>query len=414
MRTSRSKSRKPAVAIPVNARSAAWRFVTAFGLISLLADVVYEGARSVTGPYLATLGASATMVGVVTGVGEAFALAGRLGTGPLADRTRAYWPLVLAGYGASMVAVPALGLSSLLWIAAALVLVERAGKAIRSPAKDVMLSHAASVVGRGKGFAVHEAIDQIGAVVGPLLVAATLVITAANYHAAFLALALPAVAVMVLLVRLRRRVPDPARFEAAEPDAAASTTANADAGRLPRLFWAYLAFTVVTTIGYATFGVLSFHLATQRVVPVALIPVVYAAAMGVDALAALGSGWLYDHVGLRVLGAVPALSAVVPALAFTTTAGLAIAGVLAWGAVLGLQESTMRAAVADLVPAARRGTAYGIFAAGFGASAFAGGALVGALYDQSIHTLVITVTAIQALALLVFAGLLAGYRHRGQ
>lgn len=387
-------------------RWTAWRFVTAFGVVSLLSDLVYEGARSVVGPYLATLGASAALVGLVTGLGEAFALVGRLGTGPLADRTRAYWPLVLTGYAVTMLAVPALGLTSALWLAAVFVIAERAGKAIRSPAKDVMLSHAASAVGRGKGFAVHEAIDQIGAVGGPLIVAAVLATTGNAYRPAFLALAVPAVLVMALLLWLRRRVPDPGRFELAAAPATAGIAEAPDGTRLPRMFWTYLGFTALTTLGYATFGVLAFHLAHRHVLPVAVIPVVYAAAMGVDAIAALASGWLYDRIGLRVLAVVPMLSAVVPVLAFTTAPGVAVAGVLVWGAVLGLQESTMRAAVADLVPTVRRGTAYGIFAAGFGAATLAGGALTGVLYDRSVTALIVTVVAAQALAMLAFLGLM--------
>jgi hypothetical protein len=335
-----------------------WRFVTGFGVVSLLSDLAYEGARSVIGPFLGTLGASAALVGLVTGLGEAFAWTGRLATGPLADRTRAYWPLTVAGYGLAMLAVPALGLASTLWLASILVVAERTGKAIRSPAKDVMLSHAAAAVGRGKGFGVHEALDQIGAIAGPLTVAALLAATADDYRTTFLALALPGAAVMVLLLRLRVAVPDPARFEPA-PSSAATTPSRTV--RLPRRYWTYLAFAVTTTTGYATFGVLAFHLANRGVLSLALIPVVYAGAMGVDALAALASGWLYDRAGQRVLAAVPILSTVA-LLAFTTNPAIAITGVLVWGAVLGIQESTMRAAVADLVPHARRGTAYGIFA----------------------------------------------------
>jgi MFS family permease len=206
---------------------------------------------------------------------------------------------------------------------------------------------------------------------------------------------------MVLLLWLRHRVGDPARFE----PVAATAPRPSDSARLPRAFWTYLGFTAMTTVGYATFGVLSFHLAHRQVMPIAAIPVVYAAAMGVDAVAALASGWLYDRVGLRVLTAVPILSAVVPALAFTTTPTLAVAGVLAWGAVLGLQESTMRAAVADLVPTARRGTAYGVFAAGFGVATFAGGVLAGALYDRSVTALIVTVAVIQSVALIVLLSL---------
>lgn len=374
-------------------RMSPWRFVVAFGVISLLADVVYEGARAVTGPFLASLGASAALVGLITGLGEAFALAGRLGTGPLADRTRAYWPLTLAGYALTVAAVPLLGFTTALWMAAGLVIAERAGKAIRSPAKDVLLSHAAAAVGRGRGFAVHEALDQIGALLGPLTVAGILVLSGGDYRTAFWALALPGVAVLVLLARLRKRVPDPHHYE---------PTSSDEKVPLPRAFWGYLAFTVLTTLGYATFGVLSFHLADQRLVPIAVIPVVYAAAMIVDAVAAVATGWLYDRIGRRSLIAVPILSAAIPPLAFQHNTGLAITGILLWGAVLGIQESTMRAAVADLVPIQRRGTAYGIFAAGFGAATLAGSTLIGALYTHSLTTTIVVVAAIQAMALLLF------------
>ncbi len=374
-------------------RISAWRFVVWFGVVSLLADVVYEGARSVSGPYLASLGASAVVVGVVTGAGEAVALAGRLATGPLTDRTRAYWPIAVAGYGVTLLAVPLLGVFPALGVVAALFLLERAGKAIRSPAKDVMLSHASAAVGRGKGFAVHEALDQIGALAGPLLVALLLAVTG-GYRIGFLALAVPGAVALLLLARLWLAVPNPRVYEPEPAD-----PAGADDGRLPPVFWRYLWFVAVTTSGYATFGVLGYHLAVRHVLPVAMIPVGYAVAMAVDGLAALGAGWLYDRIGLRSLVAVPVFAALTPVLAFTSSAVTAVAGVLVWAVVLGIQESTMRAAVADLVPTVRRGTAYGIFAAAYGVAALAGGALTGYLYGRSITALIIVVAVIQLVAL---------------
>ncbi|BCI87408.1 hypothetical protein NIIDMKKI_26140 [Mycobacterium kansasii] len=152
----------------------AWRFVAVFGVVSLLADFVYEGARSITGPLLASLGATGLVVGVVTGIGEAAALALRLVSGPLADRTRRFWAWTVAGYALTLITVPLLGVAGALWVACSLVIAERVGKAVRSPAKDTLLSHAASVTGRGRGFAVHEALDQVGAVIGPLTVAGCL------------------------------------------------------------------------------------------------------------------------------------------------------------------------------------------------------------------------------------------------
>jgi predicted MFS family arabinose efflux permease len=243
-----------------------------------------------------------------------------------------------------------------------------------------------------------------------LLVAAVLAVTAQNYRPAFLALVVPGVAAMLLLLWLRAGVPDPHRFEPGLRPGAAPALAGV---RLPRLFWIYLAFTVLTTAGYATFGVLSFHLATRHVVPVVAIPVVYAAAMGVDAFAALASGWLYDRIGVRILAAVPVLTAVIPLAAFTTIPATAVVGALAWGAVLGLQESTMRAAIADIVPAARRGTAYGVFAAGLGGATLVGGLLTGALYGYSITAVIVTVAGIQAVALAVFLAIVLPASRRG-
>src|SRR4051812_27625971 len=126
--------------------------------------MVYEGARSLYGPLLATLGASATAVGLVTGAGEATALLLRLVSGPFADRTRRYWPLTLLGYALTAVCVPLMALTPALGVAglavaAALILAERLGKAIRSPAKSALLADAAERVGLGRGLGVHKALD---------------------------------------------------------------------------------------------------------------------------------------------------------------------------------------------------------------------------------------------------------------
>ncbi|SFY49613.1 MFS transporter [Streptomyces sp. F-1] len=383
------------------ARMSPWRFVVWFGTVSLLADVVYEGARSVTGPLLASLGASALLVGVVTGAGEAAALGLRLVSGPLADRTGRFWGLAIGGYALTVVSVPLLGVAGVLWAACVLVIAERVGKAVRSPAKDTLLSHAAAATGRGRGFAVHEALDQIGALVGPLLVAGVLALTGDDYGPALGVLALPGIAVLLVLFRLRARVPSPQDYERETP-AAAPEPGN---GRLPRAFWTYAAFTAVTTSGFAPFGVLSYHLVERHLLTAAWVPVLYAAAMAVDAVAALATGWLYDRIGPRVLVALPVLTAAVAALAFTGTVAVAAAGSLVWGAAMGIQESTLRATVADLVPTGRRATAYGLFAGAVGAGSLVGGALTGGLYGYSIPLLVTVVVAVQALAVALLAAL---------
>lgn len=390
---------------PQRNRLSPLRFVLAFGVVSMLADFVYEGARGVVGPYLATFGASAAVVGLVTGAGEAVALVFRLVTGPLSDHLRRYWSITQAGYLITVVAVPLLAVAPAFGPAAAAVIAERFGKAVRTPARDTMLAHAGTHLGRGKAFALHEALDQSGALLGPLLVAGMIAIS--GYRAGFAVLVVPGVLALVLLAWLRRAVPHPSAFSSG-PSGQEATAGHATAAsrRFSPRFWLYTAFAVLTMLGFATFGVLAFHLSVRHVVPDWEIPVVYAAAMGVDAFAAVGFGWIYDRWGLRGLVALPALAAVVPFLSFATEPAAVWAGALVWGAGLGAHESTMRAAVADLVPAARRGTGYGVFTAAYGLAWLAGGAVIGAFYDTSPTALHAFVLATQTAALLAFVALL--------
>lgn len=379
-----------------------WRTVVGFGVVSLTADMVYEGARSVTGPLLATLGASALVVGLVTGAGEAVALVLRLFTGSWADRSGRYWSLTLAGYALTAVCVPLLAVTPFLGgaglaVACVLVLAERTGKAVRSPAKSTLLAAAAGQVGMGKGMAVHKALDQSGAVAGPLLVAGVAALAGALWPA-FAVLAVPGALAIVVLLVLRRRIDPPSARARPAPEPAEIAH---DAPRLPRAFWLFAASAGAATAGLVTFGVISFHLTQDRVVPVAAVPLVYAAAMGTEALAALATGWAYDRVGGRVLLVLPLLVALVPPLAFTGSALVAVVGVLLWGAANGLQDSTVKALVADLVPSGRRATAYGVFAAVQGGAAVAGGALAGALYERSLPALVTVVALTQVVALVL-------------
>ena len=377
----------------------AWRFVTTFGVISLLADIVYEGARSITSPLLASLGATAVVVGVVTGVGEAAALLLRVVSGPLTDRTGRFWTWAIAGYFLTVITVPLLGVVGVLWAAAALVIAERVGKAVRSPAKDTLLSHATAVTGRGRGFAVHEAMDQIGAFAGPLAVAAMLVVFGGDYGPTLGLLAIPGIGVLVLLGWLRARVPEPARYETVSAPEVKPVVVQSFLRSLPRSFWAYSSFSAATMVGFTTFGVLSFHQVSEGIVAVAVVPVIYAAAMAADAVAALVTGWAYDRIGAVVLGALPVLAALVPVLAFTDRIALVVAGAVVWGAAVGIQESTLRAVVADLVEPARRATAYGVYAAVIGVAAAVGGALTGFLYSVSVMLLIAVVLTVQVAAM---------------
>lgn len=383
-------------------RLSPWKFVLAFGAVSMLADFVYEGSRAITGPYLATLGASAAMVGFITGAGEAVAFVFRLVTGPLSDRTRKYWALSILGYGMTVVSVPFLALTANLPQAGALIIAERFGKAVRTPARDTMLAQAGSKGRRGVIFAVHEALDQSGALLGPLLVA--LMVALSGYRLGFAVLAVPAALALLALAWLRWAVPNPAAYEVNDPTRASLGGPRPiwSGFRFSSRFWQYTGFTALSMLGFATFGVLSYHLQVRHVVAPALIPVIYAAAMGIAALTALGSGRLYDRVGLRGLVIALPLGASVPFLSFSTEPALVWLGSLVWGAAMGIHESTMRAAVADLVPSEQRGAAYGIFAAAYGVAWLAGATLIGILYTTSMTALDAFVVISQVLAFVAF------------
>ena len=391
----------------------AWRVVWWFGFVSLSADMVYEGARSVYGPVLAALGASAVVVGLVTGAGEAVALVLRLAFGPIADRTGRYWSLTILGYGLTAVCVPLLALSPRLGVAglafgATMILLERLGKAIRSPSKSALLAHVAAAVGRGRGFGVHKALDQVGAFAGPLLVAGVVAIS--SLWTGMAVLAVPGAIAMVLLLTLRRRVPDPAAYDdsvtATAPDPQAERRgwwAEAVGAGLSGDFFRYAIAASLTTGALVTFGIIGYHLTVEGLLPVAAVPLVYAAAMAVEAVAALVVGSVYDRTGPRVLLVVPVLVALVPALALGSALVAVLVGVAAWGFAQGVQDSTIKAVVAELVEAPRRATAYGVFAGIQGLLAIVGGVGAGWLYEKSLVALVVVValTQVVALALLV-------------
>jgi MFS family permease len=391
-----------------------WRVVVGFGVVSLAGDMVYEGGRSVYGPALAALGASATMVGLVTGAGEAAALLLRLVSGPFADRTRRYWTLTLLGYALTAACVPLLAITPALGaaglaVAAGLILTERIGKAIRSPAKSALLAEAAGQVGMGRGLGVHKALDQIGAFAGPLLVAGVVALTAGRTSPALAALAIPGVASILLLVLLRSRTPDPGE----EMDQPVATDVPRRREPLPAPFWWFAVAAGICTAGLVTYGLIGFHLTADRIAPTAAVPLLYAAAMAAGAVAALLTGAAYDRSGPMILLALPIMVAAVPPLAFAAGLTAVVAGILIWGAATGVQDSTVKALVADLVPRYRRATAYGVFAAVQGAGALVGGVAAGALYQHSRTTLVVAVAISQAIALLVLVVHLVRVRLAG-
>lgn len=358
---------------------AALRFVVLLGLVSLLADLTYEGARSISGPFLSLLGASAVAVGLTAGAGELIGYALRLASGLLADRTRRYWLLTIAGYTLNLAAVPLLALAGRWEIAAALIIAERTGKAIRTPARDAMLSHATKTLGRGWGFGLHEAMDQVGAVLGPLAVAAALA-RSGGYRHGFALLAIPAALALAALVAAWRTVPRPEQLE--------PPGVSLEGRSLSRAFWVYAASCGLLAAGFVDFPLVAYHLKRTAAVPDLWIPLLYALAMGVDAAAALVFGRLFDRLGFPVVMLGAALAAGAAPLLYFGGFRAAVAGMALWGAALGVQESVLRAAVAGFAPPERRASAYGVFNFCFGISWFAGSAAMGFLYSRSPAALV--------------------------
>lgn len=409
-----------------------WHFIVAFGLVSLLADMVYEGARSIIGPYLATLGASATVVGLVAGLGEFIGYGLRVVTGYAVGRTRHYWTWTILGYALTVLSVPLIGVTGVLAPALLLYATERLGKAVRSPAKDTLLSYASARTGRGSAFGVHQALDQTGAVLGPLLLAAVLGWRDGDYALAFGVLIVPGILVLALLFWLRHRVPDPLQYETGEAadTIAAATDAGADGGgaagtgsaaaapapppssaaspspldpalarRLPASFWLYVAAIAVLSCGVASFPLLAFHAQTTGLLSDAQVPLLFALAMFVDGASGLVMGRAYDRLGPRTLLAVP-VAAAAAALAFSSDVALVWIGVAVWGVVNGVLDSTVKAVVAELVPAASRAVAFGWLAFVRGIGLLIAGGLLGLAYDRGIGWVIATVLAANALALI--------------
>lgn len=369
----------------------ALKFIVLLGIVSLLGDMTYEGARSITGPYLALLGASAAAVGFVSGFGELVGYSLRFVSGYLADKSRQYWAMTIIGYAVNLLAVPLLALAGNWPMAALLLIAERMGKAIRTPPRDVMLSHATSQVGRGWGFGLHEAMDQIGAILGPLMVAVILYFHG-NYQAGFAFLLLPAVLALAVLVTSRLLYPHPHDLEITVPPMKTKG--------LMRVYWIYIAAVVFVALGFADFPLVAYHFQKIQLVSPVVIPIFYSVAMGVDALAALIFGRLFDKIGMWALIMAVICSAFFAPLVFWGDFNLALLGMVLWGVGMGAQESIMRAAVAEMSPVKVRGSAYGVFSTIYGFSWFIGSFTMGILYGVSFNLMVMFSLVAQLLAVI--------------
>ncbi len=383
-------------------RRSALAFIVAFGVVSLFADMAYEGMRGLNGPFLATLGASGTAVGVIAGGGELVGYLLRLVSGRIAQRTGAYWPLAIGGYALTMASVPAMAFVFNWQTAAVFVLLERAGKATRSPATNTMQSRAGDHIGHGWAFGLQEALDQTGAIIGPLITAFVLA-RHGDYHAAYAWLGVPAALTMlsVAIIALRYNFAG----HIVQPQAGEASPV------LSRAFWLYTASAALLGFGFADFSLIAFHFTQAAVVAREYVPVFYAVAMGASGVGALVFGLLFDRRGLAVLIPVIVLGAAATPLVFLAQASAALAGTILWGLAMGTQNALMSASVAKLVPERMRARAYGLFSAIFGTSWFVGSALLGLLYDHSLILLAMVAISAQLLSIIPLVATIRAMRR---
>lgn len=370
--------------------STATKFVVLLGLVSLFSDMTYEAARSINGSFLRLLGTNGTTVGIVAGIGELFGYGLRFISGYLADKTKKYWLILMTGYLLNLFSVPLLAFAGYWQLAVVLMITERIGKALRTPARDALLSFGTQKMGRGWGYGLHEAMDQIGAIIGPLLVSAVLLYRHQDYSMAFGILVIPAFIAFSILLICKYLYPKPENLEI-------KTTSIVSQG-LPQKYWIYILAVIFIAAGYVDFPLIAYHFKSKALMSDSVIPIFYAVAMATDAIAALIFGKLFDKIGIKTLLLAIMISAFFAPMVFLGGLYWALAGMIIWGIGMGAQESILKAEIAEMIPSDKRGTAFGSFNAAYGLFWFAGSAVMGYLYDFSLKGLILFSIAAQLTA----------------
>ena len=391
--------------------SQAMLFIVFFGIVSLFSDMTHEGASSIRGAYFTILGASAGAIGFVSGLGELIGYSMRYVFGRIADKRKNYWFMTIFGYVIDVLAVPALALvGENGWIAAAILLIiQRMGKAIKKPAKDTIMSFAASQEGVGKSFGIQEMLDQIGAFLGPVLLYLVMLFKTTGttfeiYSTCFAVLAIPGAITIIMLLVTRKKFPNPENFE---PEAKEFVPFE-----MKKSFKYYIIGISLFAFGFIDYSLVIMHISrnftsiagglaeTSSIINSGTIPLLYAGAMLVDAVAALIFGYMYDKKGVKVLVLSTIISAPFSAFVFMgKSVPMVLVGVVLWGIGMGAQESILKAAVTTMVPKSSRATGYGIFECSFGIFWFLGSWLLGVLYDVSVPVMVVVSVAAQLLAI---------------
>jgi len=383
-----------------NRRKSALTFIFIMGFVSLFSDLTHEGARSVYGNYLSFLGATALAVSITAGLGEFLGQGLRLFTGYITDKTKKYWLFAIIGYSFNIIIIPLFAFVPLngWFLACALVVTERVGKAIRAPAKSTLISFAGSEIGTGKTFALHEALDQIGAFLGPMLLFIIMTVKSESpdiekFKISFLALGITAIISVIILLIAKRKFPNPDTFEKDVSNQITLFKNNA--------FLIYIAAIGLIAAGFLDYPPIAFHLENANLMKVEYIPLLYSMAMAVDAVAALFFGSLFDKKGLASLLIAVTISSFFGIFVFILDSSVitVIFGIILWGIGMGAQESILKAVVAKIVEKEKRASAYGIFNAGFGLFWFLGSALLGWIYGYSLYAVAILSMSLQLMSI---------------
>ncbi|MEM4360859.1 MAG: MFS transporter [Candidatus Anstonellaceae archaeon] len=381
-----------------------------FGIISLFGDIIYESSRGVIGPYLSVLGANAYIIGIVVGVAEVVGYLIRIIVGYFSDKTKAYWFFVILGYSL-LFTVPILGIIDFWPLATIFLVLERIGKGLRSPARDTIVSYPAKKVGVGFGFGLLEFLDQIGGIIGPLIFS-FLFFTATNevkelaaYQNAYNFLWIFFIALEIILFytffKYSKKIKLPKEQE----------KQIIPKQNFPKIYWIYALFTFFTTIGFINFAIIGYHLKINQIVSDKFIPLLYAIAMGADAIFAILIGRIYDKIkketknkyaGLNILLILPPMAVFILLTIFSTNFVFIFLAIVLWGVVMACHETIMKAAITDLIPSIKLGFGYGIFNAVYGLSIFFGSIVSGYLYEISKTLLVVLLTMTETFALLAF------------
>lgn len=398
MESKKSKIFTPAVTV-----------IILFGFISMLGDIIYEGARSANSQYFNLLGINAAQVGLVFGIGEFLGYFLRLLAGVLSDKSGKHWLFIFVGYGMLLV-VPIMGFTMNWNILIVLILMERIGKSLRNPAKDTILSGVAeNQIGTGFAFGLQEALDQIGAFSGPLIFSLVFFITGKNgiteYQSGYKWLFVPFVFLMIFVFYSYRRIKQNNLIENIK-------TREFRSERLQPIFWIYTAFTFFCTLGFVNFSIIGYHLKANNLMSDGNITLLYSGAMAVDAAAALIIGKMYDNMkkktgiktgGLAVLMGIPFITLLLPFLTMSSSTSMIVIGMVIFGIIMGTHETIMRSAVADITPFYKRGTSFGFFNTGYGLALLIGSALMGWLYDLNQREIIIAFTCVaEATAVFIY------------